>query len=260
MNNKEIYLSHIRDDNVEFKMKQLLDKVDITIRKHIITTSDFMDPYEILTSRSILNRFQDISYVERGGVDQAERKCLTIFPEYVHREDVESPVKALRVEGYIDKLSHKDFLGAILGLGIKREKIGDILFFDDHVVFFVKEEIKDFIILNLEKVGNSKVILKEEDANGLMIPEPEYEELRKFTSSMRVDGYLSALYNISRSDSGDLIKAGLVKVNWEKTLKGDKVLEPGDMVSVRGKGRSLLYKVEGISKKGRYNLLIRKLI
>ncbi|MGM0395790.1 MAG: RNA-binding protein [Bacillota bacterium] len=260
MLDNRIYLNHINDNEILFKMRRLLDLIQSVIKYHKTAVSDFMDPYERRMSESILNRFQDIAFAYDGGPEEAERKCIIIHPEYLYIGDNENPLSYLKVTGQLEGLNHKDFLGAVLGLGITREKIGDILVYDDCSIIIVKKEIKDFILLNFEKAGNATLKISEIPRNYLEYPEPDFIETRKFVSSLRLDVFLSAAYNLSRSESMSLIKSGKTKVNWEKTEKADRVLDPGDVVSVRGKGRTILYGIEGISKKGRYNLIIRKLV
>jgi RNA-binding protein YlmH len=260
MLDKDIFLNHINDNEVVFKMRRLLDLIQASKKNHSTVESDFFDPYERKTAVSILNRFQDLSYRFDGGFEEAERKCIMIFPESMQEEDVQSPVAYLKIEGQLENLSHKDYLGAVLGLGVTREKIGDIILYDDFTLMIVKKEIRDYILLNFEKAGKQNISITETDGDGLEYPELDFIEVSKFVASLRLDSYLSAAYNISRSESRALIKSEDVKVNWGKTSKSDHVLEVGDVVSVRGKGRTVLHETGGISKKGRLNLKIRKLI
>ncbi len=260
MLDKDIYLNHINDNEIVFKMRRLLDMIQSSLKSHLVIESDFMDPYERKISVSILNRFQELAYIFDGGLEETERKCIIIHPDYIYKEDLESPVSYLKIEGHLEGLNHKDYLGAILGLGLTREKIGDILLYDSFTIVIVKKEIKDYILLNFEKAGNKNITISEIQGENLYYPKPDFIELKKFVSSLRLDAFLSAAYNISRSESMGLIKSGDTKVNWEKIKKSDTVLDMGDVVSVRGKGRTILYSLGGTSKKGRLNLTIRKLV
>ncbi|WP_409227414.1 YlmH family RNA-binding protein [Gudongella sp. SC589] len=260
MFDKDTYLKHIIDNEVVFKMRRLLDHIQSSLKNHSIIETDFFDPYERRIAESILNRFQDISYKFDGGLEESERKCIVIYPEYISEQEIPSVVAYLRVEGILDNLSHKDYLGAVLGLGITRDKIGDILLYDDFTLIIVKKEIKDYIMMNFEKAGNQNIRISEIKGDELQYPELSFIEVSKFVSSLRLDVYLSAAYNISRSESRALIKSENVKVNWGKTSKADYTLEAGDVISVRGKGRTVLHEIGAISKKGRLNLKIRKLV
>lgn len=257
---KDLQLNHIYDNEIKFKMRRLLDDINKVVRDHKVVQTDFMDPFERKVSESILNRYQEIGYTYDGGLKESERKCINIFPKYINAEDISSSAKSLKLEGSLEGLVHKDYLGAVMGLGITREKIGDILLYDNYAVIIVKNEIKEYIVLNYEKVGNTSILISEIDSKNLRNPVPNYIEIRKFVSSLRLDTFISAAYGFSRSESMKTIKSGHVKVNWEEIGKSDRLLEIRDVISIRGKGRTILQDIEGISKKGRFHITIRKLV
>ncbi|MDR7869875.1 MAG: YlmH/Sll1252 family protein [Tissierellaceae bacterium] len=257
---KESYTSHIKDGEKLTKMRRILDKIEIVINKHIVQSTDFLDPYEVYLGKSILNRFDDINYLEFGGYDNSERMIILIFPNYLDIEDPNEYLSCLKVEGDLESLSHKDYLGALLNLGIKREKVGDILVHNDYGYVIAKEEIGDFILYNLEKIGNRNVNIKSISFSEIEIPPKEYKEVKRFLTSFRIDHVISATYNISRKDSMDIIKRGFVKINWESIDKPAREVKEGDIVSVRGYGRFMIHSIEGLSRKGRFMSNIRILI
>ena len=241
-------------------MRRILDKIEIVLNKHLIQCSDFLDPYEVYLAKSILNRFDDLKYLEYGGYDAAERRIIIIYPYYLELEEVDEYLACIKLLGDFESLSHKDFLGALLNLGIKREKVGDILVHQDRTYVILKEEIGEFVLYNLEKVGNRRIKAERVKARDLEAPEVEYEEVIRFLTSLRIDLAISEAYNLSRKDSLDLIKRGFVKLNGEPIDKTARELAEGDVVSVRGYGRFILHSIDGISKKGRYRSTIRILL
>lgn len=257
---KESYTSHIKDSEKVTKMRRILDKIEIVEKNYLIETTDFLDPYEVHLSKSILNRFEDINYIEYGGYDDSERRIILIFPNFIVVDKAEKFLTCIRVMGDLDSLSHKDYLGALLNLGIIRDKIGDILVASDHAYIIVKEEIGDFILYNLEKIGNKNVNTKIVSFSEIVIPEIKYKEKKCFLTSLRLDLVLSSTFNISRKDSMDIIKRGFVKINWEPIDKPAKEVCVGDIISVRGYGRCILHSIDGFSKKGRFMSNIRILI
>lgn len=257
---REKYLGHIIDEDKLIIMKRLMDQLEKSLYNHEIEHTDFMDPYERKLSRSVLNRFEDIGFTENGGLDDCERKIITIFPDYLDPGNLESQLSLLKIEGNLEGLSHKDYLGSILGLGIKRTKVGDILIYDNLTVVVLKKEISDYLLINLERIGNTKVRISEINGDGLELPELKYKETSFFVSSLRLDTVLSSLFNMSRQDSINLIKSGNVKVNWEKIIKASKELNVGDVISCKGYGRAIFYSNDGISKKGRFHIQFRRLI
>lgn len=259
MFDKDTLTGHIKDQETVFKMRQIIDKAIITQNKHIVSYTDFLDPYQRKMAISILNRFDDIRYMESGGIDEAERKILAIFPDYMNSFDIAEGVEAIRISSSEDGLMHKDYLGTILSLGIKREKIGDIYIFPYSAILILKSEITDFIMLNLQKVRNAKVELRKIMKSEIVRQEDEYLEESHFISSFRLDSIISAAFKLSRNESLEVIKSGLIKINHEKIDKASKEVDEGDLISVRGKGRVILFKINGQSKKGRYNIVLRKL-
>lgn len=257
---KDKYISHIKDSDKIIDMRRVIDKIEIALNNHSCECTDFLDPYERLLAKSILNRFIEIDYLEDGGIKQTERQIITIYPSYYEIENLPQNITVLRIVGDIDGLSHKDFLGAILNLGIKRTKIGDILVHEEYTDVIVKKEIGDFILFNLEKVSNKKVLVEEKSLDSIYPVEIPYKDINKTLSSYRLDVYISSSYNLSRQESMDIIKSGYVKVNWELINRPAKELVVGDMISVRGYGRSILHSVEGLSKKGKIKANIRILI
>lgn len=255
--NKEAYISHIKEIDKQIEMRKILDKIQISLSNHIIEITDFLDPYERYLAKSILNRFNDLSYSEFGGISNSERKVLSIYPYYYDESSIMPNLRYFRIHGDIDGLSHKDFLGGLLGIGIKRSKVGDILVHNSHVDIITKDELGDFILFNLEKIGNKNVSISEIDKEDLKEPSVKFKEIKKFVTSLRLDLVLSTTYNFSRQESINIIKSGKVKVNWQEITKPSKELTFGDTISTKGFGRAILYSNHGISKKGRYLVSIR---
>lgn len=257
---REKYVAHIQDNDRLIEMRQILDKIEVVMNNHIVESTDFLDPYSRLLGKSILNRFLEIAYLEDGGIEESERQTITIYPDYYYLENEDISITALRLKGNIEDLSHRDFLGSILGLGINRSKVGDILLHEEYVDIVVKKEIADFIIFNLERVGNSKVTVEEIDLKYLRPGKNLYKEIKRTLSSYRLDVYISGAYNLSRQEATNLVRSGNVKVNWEPIDKISKDLEVGDVISIKGYGRSIFHSIEGLTKKGRIKSTIRILI
>ena len=240
-------------------MRRILDKIEMVLGNHSIQSTDFMDPYERKLAQSILNRFTEISYREMGGLIEAERKIILIYPDYLQWDNMDLPIVSLKIEGLVDKLSHRDFLGGILNLGINREKIGDILIHEDYVQVVVKNEISSFILVNLERVGKEKVKVKQILLEDLSPGKIFYKDISTTVPSLRLDALISGGWNLSRNESQKLVESGKVKVNWEPIERVFEDIKEGDMISVKGYGRFLLNLIEGVSKKGRKKVKLRLL-
>lgn len=256
-NNKEEYTKHIKDDEKRIEIRKIIDKIQIVSNKHITQTSDFLDPFEVELAKSVLNRFEDIGYYIEGGYEEAERKIIMIYPSYFFKEDIEVPLSSLKIAGDLASVEHKDYLGSILSLGINRNKIGDILVYDQEGVVIVKEEISSFILYNLEKIKNKNIEVFIDSLKDIKPPEIEYQELNKFLVSLRIDSVISSTFNLSRKESMNIISSGKVKLNFETIDKPSKEVEEGDMISVKGFGRFILHEVKGKSKSGRFICIIK---
>lgn len=254
---KEEYTKHIRDDQKRIEIRKIIDKIEIVLNKHITQTTNFLDPFEVSLACSVLKRFEKIEYSIEGGYDNAERKIIIIYPFYTFKEDVEVPLSALKIIGDLESVEHKDYLGSILSLGLNRNKIGDILVYQDHGVVIVKEEISDFILYNLEKIKNKNIEIFLHNQTHIIEPEEEYQELKKFLVSLRIDSIISAAFNLSRKESMNIINSESVKLNFEIIDKSYKEVEEGDMISVKGFGRFILHQLKGRSKSGRFICIIR---
>lgn len=259
MIDKDLYINHINDDEKIIKMKQVLDKIEIVLKNHIVEYTDFFDPYEISLAVSILNRFQEISYIISGGYESSERSILIIFPEYMYQGDIDLNLKFLEINGNVSNLRHPDFLGAILNLGITRDKVGDILIDNDRAVVVARSEISDFLYYNLEKISNINVKVNYISEININIEE-EYEEIKVFLNSLRLDSVISSAYNISRKDSSNIILSNKVKVNWQSIDKVSYEINKNDLISTRGFGRVRVYDIIGKSRKDKLIVVLRKLL
>jgi RNA-binding protein YlmH len=194
-----------------------------------------------------------------GGYEDAERKMLGIFPPYEEPAGEDFPIAALRAEWKFETLTHRDFLGALLGLGFKREKIGDILVSPDACACTVLADraVADYILANLEKVGRTGVRVVRADLTGI-VREDRFATLRDTVASARADCVVSALVSGSRGEAQKLIAEGFVSLDFETVSDPSKKVCDGATVSIRGHGRFLIDRVGPPTRKGRLVLEARK--
>jgi RNA-binding protein YlmH len=254
---KNKYIANIKDKNQILNARKLLDKIEKVIKSYTVCSTDFLDPYEIRISKSILNRFPEISYKEEGLIKNSERKIILIYPDYMSFEDVKADLCPLSIKGRFENLNHKDFLGAIMSLRIRREKIGDILIHKDETQIIIKNDIKDYLLYNLKTVGKEKVYIEEIRQEDLKLPEEVYEDKKVSLSSLRLDVVMSNSYDLSRNESLEIIKLNKVKVNWQPISKSFFEVKEGDLISVRGYGRSKIISLDGINKKNKFRATVR---
>lgn len=190
-----------------------------------------------------------------GGYEGAERRVLCLWFDS-QPDDAEFPVDALEFSfRKSDKLTHRDFLGAIMALGIERETVGDILVEDGSCVVFVKREIKEYITSQLSKIGSAGVKISEFTGSGL--PKGRgAEEISATVSSLRLDSVAAALSGLSREKTKSLILSGIVAHNYEGCTNISKPVREGDIITIRGKGKFQINGVLGETKKHRIRLSI----
>lgn len=251
--NRENLLAHIEEEDKILEMKKIIDKIEIVFDNYNVLSTDFMDPYEVYLAKSILNRFMEISYKVSGGYEGAERSIIYIFPEYLY--DVEDEdLSYLKIE-CPNKLEHPDILGSLIGLGIDRRKLGDIVVNENESFIIVKSEISDFIEFGLKKIGRNNIKVKKVEE--ISVEKEEYDIKTLIVSSLRIDTVISATLRLSRSLAANLVNADKVKVNFKEINKSAYLLEKEDMISVRGYGRFIFSEIEGITKKDKYIVKIK---
>ncbi|MDO5714950.1 MAG: YlmH/Sll1252 family protein [Tissierellia bacterium] len=246
-------LHHIHEPEDQLKMKQIIDKIEIVLRSHGQQETDFLNPHEIEMTISILNQFDTLKYQVFGGYDEAEQKIIYIYPFYI-----ENPQCGLTIFKFdsLEGIKHPDILGSLLGLGIDRRKIGDILIGKEYTYFFVKNEIANFIQFNFNQISRESVLVKAVSTID-QIPKKRFEKKKIIASSLRLDTFIAQSYNLSRSNALDLIKREQVKVNYAKERKSSRELVEGDMVSVRKFGRIIFERIENRTKKENYVIEIK---
>ncbi len=193
-----------------------------------------------------------------GGRDNAERVFVGAFPQNIPKSKKAFPIKTITLNYRKQKnLTHRDFLGSVLALGIKREAIGDILIDDTRAVLFVNSSVAPLILNELKMVGRQGVTLIEGTNEAL--PEAEKREQTVFTvSSLRLDCVISAVFSLSRNSATEFIEQRLVRINSMTAEKPTRLVCEGDKISLRGKGKFTLKSLNGETKKGRLKIIVEK--
>jgi RNA-binding protein YlmH len=241
-------------------VSRLLDKVE-QCRYSSFAYSDFLSPYEAGIAKKVLDKVDDVFYTFIGGYDGAERVFTVLSSDFIDEQDVlsSSPLSFLRITPLIEKkLSHRDYLGSLLGLGIKREKIGDILVCESYADVFLIDKIAEYISYNLDKIGNVKVTCELLDVFNYTAPQKKERNITTTVASLRADSVASSGFGISRTKVMDYFRAQRVNVNWEMVQNPSKQLSEGDVISIRGMGRIVLEKVVGTTKKDRISIVIKR--
>lgn len=230
---------------------------------HESKLTDFLDPRQCFILESIVHREQDAKVVFYGGYDAAERKRAWITPDYHEVSEESFQIQVLDIQSNdnkLESLQHGDYLGAVLGLGLKRDKIGDVHARVDGCHVLIAEEIASYLTANLVQVHRVGVVTGVRELSSLKQAEPKLEPLDLSVASLRLDGIASDVFRLSRSKILVPIKAGRCRVNWRTEEDPSKQLAEGDIVALQGFGRFKVLELEGVTKKGRYRIKIGKFV
>lgn len=194
-----------------------------------------------------------------GGFPDAERKVCAFLPDWQEEPDWEPPFAALRCRWQSgEKLTHRDFLGAILGQGLDREKVGDILVGQEVCDLLVFRELIPYLLQNLTGAGRARLRVEEIPLSDIQPPEKQVKTVRDTVSSLRLDAVLSSGFSVARSKAAGLISTGRVELNHRPCVKADRAVEEGDVFTCRGLGKCVLKQVSGLSKKGRIMIVLER--
>ena len=241
-------------------LAKLWDKINGGMRRNIPSNTGFLAPRELEMARFLFG--EQPGLVAFGGYDGAQRQMLCYFPDYMEADFFEdSPMICLRAEFYEkETLSHRDFLGALMGFGITRESVGDICVGNGSCDFFVTDEIAPSLLQSFYEVGRVKIRLCQIPLAEANIPEPDIRELRDTLASLRLDSVISSGFRIGRSLASSYIGSGKAAINGLPCEKADKQVSEGSEISVRGLGKIKLHSVNGQTKKGRISVVIHRYV
>lgn len=265
--NREI-LNDYREKNDKILLAQVLDKIEMCENRNKIEHTDFLDLAQIELVQKFVNRIKIENYMSIGGFEQAERKMFVVYPEkfnsLVVEKNLSSIIQIIRIElpdELKGKYTHRDYLGAVIKLGVKREKIGDIVVDNDGADIIVDKDIAKFLLENLAVLTRfSKSVISIQNISELRTVKINKEEREIIVSSLRLDNVISELARCSRNKALDIINMERVFVNFQSESKKTKQIKSGDMVTIRGKGRFFIKEIVGQTKSGRVIIKIEKFI
>lgn len=253
--------------------KHFIDLSRQAYHRNIVTYSDFMNLNEQNILYSIPKDKLYTGFVVFGGYDLAERQMAAFLPDALSFRDnteanqvselFESELSVLHIsplnKKYSESLTHRDYLGAILNLGIERSMIGDILITDLEALVFVKSQMQDFLMEHISRIRHTSVMANIDELTDFQY-EPRYEEIKGTVASIRLDSLLSVAFSASRSKLSSLIEGGKVFVNGRLITSNAYQVKEHDIISVRGLGKFEFVETLALTKKKRTYVLLRKYV
>lgn len=256
------FLKNIKNADERLLVSKVIDKAELCLKYYEPSFTDFIPPTNINTVLQIIKFIPDINYMVFGGIEECERRKIGFVPDYMELSEKSFPISAVKisVNKFSSGLSHRDFLGSVLGLGIERGKIGDIIISENEAICFADEDIAQYIAVNLEKVGRQSVKAQLYSLDQLQMPEKNIQFKDVTVSSMRFDTVLAAGFNLARSKAKDFIEGEKAFVNWTNINDLSYQIKEGDIISLRGMGRFKVENIKGKTKKDRIALTIGKYV
>ena len=228
-------------------------------RRGVYTFTPFLD----LAQQSVLRAMERqlaLPPLWFGGYDGAERQRLFFLPDWAETPDADAAAAVAATWYGGEHLTHRDFLGSLMGLGLTRGTIGDILVTEDRCQVLTLPKTAEFLLSAWESAGRVRLKTAPLPLEELEIPEQACRELRDTVSSLRLDNVLAAGFSVSRGRAAEAVEKGAVQVNWTVCQKPDKPVAAGDTITCRGMGKCVLDSVGGPTKKGRLPVVIRRFV
>lgn len=257
---KRVLLDRFGEDaELRVTLSRVLDKAENARRKQMAQCTAFLSPREGMIARQMLGAPANLMCF--GGYEGAERQVMLFLPDWMEPEFVEQGeyLSFLRCTWFKeDKLTHRDILGALMGIGVRRDTVGDILVGEGSCDLIVLPGVAGFLKDSFSGAGRVRFRVEELEQYALRLPKQERKVLRDTVATLRLDSVLSVGFSISRTKAAELIASGRCAVNWQETTKSDLVVKAGDVISCRGLGKCRLTEVGGLSCKGRINITVER--
>lgn len=246
-NSKEI-------QNLRNRLRDLAEK---SFQQNMFTFTGFLGLSELDVFWQMEQELRHAGYTLSGGKEHADRQVIRFGNGEELGYEVAFPIVCVHIKPLVakfaDKLSHRDFLGALMNLGIERSTIGDILVGDKEAYLFCLESIAEYICDNLTQIKHTHVSCMVTD-NIKEIPEEEPDRCTVQVASVRVDAVIAKVYNKSRGDVLDLFRAGKVFVNGRLCENNSRMLKAGEVVNARGYGKFIMTGDGRETRKGKLSL------
>lgn len=268
--------AHMKEDS--FLLGQIEDRIAQCENKYITTYTGFLDSHQQSLAR-LYCRKNHVPVFDRaaeqaaaaegrlpscrtrfyGGYDDAERVILINLPDYAFLED-DDPLTVIRasVSAGGKSLAHRDYLGSLTGLGIKRDLLGDILVRPDGADIIVLADIAEFLLMTWCKAGRAGLSLEQVPVRELIVPEIQRKTITDTVASLRLDNMVAAAFGLSRVKAAEAVKSGIVFLNHVETVKADAPVGEGDQITLRGKGKARVAGIGGRSRKDRIYVEIER--
>lgn len=240
---------------------RLVDLAEQAVRTQKFRLSGFLDPYGAEIAETVAANYDGLAVQFDGGYLGAERqRAAFCHGAFGGRPDFSIVAVRASWNGDFLRLTHRDVLGALMGLGIEREMTGDIFVSAGAARILTDKKMAGFLVEHLTTIGAASVETELEDLQNITPREERTKDIRATVASLRVDAVAAAGFGVSRSRAAADIEADKLKLNWQSVKNAAQSLKAGDILSMRGRGRVEVVEIGGQTKKGRTGVLLRRFL
>ena len=238
---------------------RLVDLAEQVVKSRKMRLSGFLSPFEMEIAEAVAANYDDVKVSFDGGYIGAERQ-RAVFMHEDFRGAANYEIAVLKAEwnATFAQLYHRDVLGSLMGLGIDRALLGDLLVSAGAVKILADKKIVDYLLTNLVQIGNAKVTCSIAELGEIAPREERSKDISATVASLRIDSVVAAGFGISRSRAAADVEADKLKLNWQQVKSSSQAVKEGDVISLRGRGRLEVTEIRGQTKKGRIGVSLRR--
>lgn len=258
-NNKEKIIRYFQATGNGDDAIRMLDMAEQVVHGRPFRITEFMSPAGLTVANAVKANYSTLEIQSNGGYERAERVRIA-FVDNQFSGQVDFGIKALKVtwDPRFRLLTHRDVLGSLIGLGIERETIGDIIMVKGGAQIVATVPISEYIKQNFLKIAMVPVSVEYIELSDIQLKEERIKEIKTTVASLRLDAVASSGFSMSRTKLVSAINAGLLQVNWQPAKGPAHEVKKGDVISMRGRGRMVVEEITGKSRKGRIIVTLKR--
>ena len=262
MDKREIIARLTAEEEERLLLSRIWDKAEQCRGRNIPAHTAFLSPHQQALVKKLLPHLGGSNAVFFGGYQEAERAQVHFLPDWAETPEYEA-VGAIRAVWHeAESLTHRDILGGLMGAGITRESVGNILINagEHRADILVTDAMAPYLMEHWDSAGRVRLHLSPLSLEEVEPPEVVVKEIRDTVSSLRLDNVAAAAFSLSRSRAQEAVESGKTEVNWVSVVKGDRPVAQGDVITIRGLGKCELTAVGSPNKKGRFPIVVKRYI
>lgn len=261
MNERDRILRYYRASGDEEMAAYFIDLAEAVLRGQPYRVSGFLDPYQASIAETVAAHYDVLQLSFYGGYDGAERlKAAFAADSFAGRINYDIAATLAEVDARFAHISHRDVLGSLMGLGITREVVGDIIMVPAGCQVLLDATILPFVLQHWRRIGEAAIRVAAIGLDEITAPPPIVKEIKTTVASLRLDAVAAAGFGLSRTKMAQEIVAARVKVNWHDAKNAAQPVKTGDVIAIRGRGRVEVAEVMGQTKKGRFSIRLQRIM